>query len=770
MDRLPGTGDGAPGDAFTQVLGLPDGGFVVFWTGTIGGMAAPTMGHHFDATGTPLGLSFVLAGVSGVTPSVATATGIQAVTSFLRDEDTQTVLHEFTPDGAPVAVSPVEDLLDTTRGLSLASTPGDGLIVVWSNGYNGYNQVFSQRFGANLSPAGPISPVTVPPEDGGSVGDVVSTSDGGFVTGWYDEDLGNIWARQVDGHDVPKCEPFQVAYGLQTSTPPEFCTDANDDFIVAWSGTGGGAFRRYAKNAHPITPPLGAGFDLWSLACLARASIVVGFAAYPSTAIIGRAFDAESRPVGHLLIPAVLSRSATVSAARDDAAFVVAWSDCGTNPDNCDIFAQRYALAPGEDCSGDCNSDGIVTVDELVGAVNLALNDPPDYQDTCATSACPFIDTDLDCKVSITELIAAVNQALNGCDTGTTPTPTGPPNPTAISTPSPTPCAGDCNGDGVVSANEVATMTEIGLGVASPSQCPSADTQHDYQVTVDEILGGLNNAVFGCGSNVPPEAACPRSRPAEVGAGFVVGDLGATLSVPLTIDYGLGGVAGAQADLLFDQTIVAPQLDPQGQPVCLLDHRLRGFTLRTSLAPGRLRILLVPSFDPLPMSLPSLADGVVARCGFTITANAQYERGYPLTPDRVVVADVAGRLVESRTDGGAFDVFSGFLSVHGEATEIAAGKEDESYLVTVEGDIPSPPEVTVAALTDRCTVAASHAGPFNDFVRLSIPPASRSTSHFVVRGTTGDTGTCVLLVDASGGYAGNAAYLSIIQPAPEPSD
>lgn len=59
-------------------------------------------------------------------------------------------------------------------------------------------------------------------------------------------------------------------------------------------------------------------------------------------------------------------------------------------------------------CAGDCNSDGEVTVDEVIKGVNIAL-------DNTTLSTCPALDVDGNGMVTINELIVAVNNVLNGC-------------------------------------------------------------------------------------------------------------------------------------------------------------------------------------------------------------------------------------------------------------------------------------------------------------------------------------------------------------------
>jgi hypothetical protein len=68
--------------------------------------------------------------------------------------------------------------------------------------------------------------------------------------------------------------------------------------------------------------------------------------------------------------------------------------------------------------------------------------------------------------------------------------------PTA--TPTPLPCVGDCNGDMVVTVDELLTMVNIALGNANVSACTAGDANGNGQITVDEILTAVNNALNGC--------------------------------------------------------------------------------------------------------------------------------------------------------------------------------------------------------------------------------------------------------------------------------
>jgi Big-like domain-containing protein len=106
-------------------------------------------------------------------------------------------------------------------------------------------------------------------------------------------------------------------------------------------------------------------------------------------------------------------------------------------------------------CVGDCNGSGMVTIDELVTGVDMALNDLP-------SSHCPAFDANGDGRIRVEELVMAVNAALGGCAVITptpnlgsptvTPTPTATPT-TGASSPTPSPTS-----SGATLANIQATI------------------------------------------------------------------------------------------------------------------------------------------------------------------------------------------------------------------------------------------------------------------------------------------------------------------------
>ena len=112
-------------------------------------------------------------------------------------------------------------------------------------------------------------------------------------------------------------------------------------------------------------------------------------------------------------------------------------------------------VSPGLACTGDCNGNGSVTIDELVFAVQIALGEAP-------LEACATLDRDGNGQVSVDELVAAVDAALTGC-TPLTPLPTAPPTATFA------PCAGITPRPGVGATTVLVTQgLEHPVHIAAP--------------------------------------------------------------------------------------------------------------------------------------------------------------------------------------------------------------------------------------------------------------------------------------------------------------
>ena len=66
---------------------------------------------------------------------------------------------------------------------------------------------------------------------------------------------------------------------------------------------------------------------------------------------------------------------------------------------------------PNTTCAGDCNGNHVVAVNEIILMIDIAFGDAP-------LSRCPAGDADNDGMITISDLLKAVNNLLNGCPAG----------------------------------------------------------------------------------------------------------------------------------------------------------------------------------------------------------------------------------------------------------------------------------------------------------------------------------------------------------------
>ncbi|GIW45409.1 MAG: hypothetical protein KatS3mg077_2691 [Candidatus Binatia bacterium] len=66
------------------------------------------------------------------------------------------------------------------------------------------------------------------------------------------------------------------------------------------------------------------------------------------------------------------------------------------------------------------------------------------------------------------------------------------------STPTPPRCQGDCNGDGVVTVEELVQMVNIALGSTGVTNCSAGDANRDGEITIEEVVAAVNRALNGC--------------------------------------------------------------------------------------------------------------------------------------------------------------------------------------------------------------------------------------------------------------------------------
>jgi hypothetical protein len=89
----------------------------------------------------------------------------------------------------------------------------------------------------------------------------------------------------------------------------------------------------------------------------------------------------------------------SIAVAAADSARIYAGSSSGV-----------YAIEQAPSCGGDCDANQLVTIDELIAAISIALGERP-------MQACGAADLDSDGYLAASDVIAAVNHALHGCPT-----------------------------------------------------------------------------------------------------------------------------------------------------------------------------------------------------------------------------------------------------------------------------------------------------------------------------------------------------------------
>jgi hypothetical protein len=83
-------------------------------------------------------------------------------------------------------------------------------------------------------------------------------------------------------------------------------------------------------------------------------------------------------------------------------------TDCRSHMCSATAPATGFCLPGGTSCLGDCNRDGSVTVDEIVLITQIALG-------VAGVEACPAADGSGDGQITVEEIIGAVDSALDGC-------------------------------------------------------------------------------------------------------------------------------------------------------------------------------------------------------------------------------------------------------------------------------------------------------------------------------------------------------------------
>src|SRR4029453_11830366 len=130
--------------------------------------------------------------------------------------------------------------------------------------------------------------------------------------------------------------------------------------------------------------------------------------------------------------------------------------------------------------------------------------------------------------------------------------PTSTPTSAPGATPTPLACAGDCDGDGVISIAELIRAVGIALGTVPLDACVAADPLSDGRVTIAELVRCVGSAIGNCRGATP--------RPPVEAAGQPLGNVKAAVHV-LHLDVAeveIGGAHRARARRVSPRTRFLP--------------------------------------------------------------------------------------------------------------------------------------------------------------------------------------------------------------------
>jgi hypothetical protein len=316
--------------------------------------------------------------------------------------------------------------------------------------------------------------------------------------------------------------------------------------------------------------------------------------------------------------------------------------------------------------------------------------------------------------------------------------------------PTPTPgtcgsCVGDCNGNCVVTVDELILMVVVALDDNGTGRCIAGDASGDGHITINEIIGAVNNALTECPSSATPtptvtsgtDGAIPRRA-----AGTTVGLSQGLRALPLVLSSITqlagggggsaadeeGGAAAVQAcsgggtrDFVCTQTL--PTSSPRNYTLsfsgCVLTTagggtvKLDGMITGQSTETGLLAICSLP---PLALSTVSLSNVqvVVKNAAAVTTLSAQFNLTGSLTatPALLSACKVSGLTM---TLNGTMDVQTGTLSetlmfqstnIKLDVTQFSSSCVPVIYQMTLNGN----------ASFDVAALGSALSGTFTNFV------------------------------------------------------
>lgn len=168
-----------------------------------------------------------------------------------------------------------------------------------------------------------------------------------------------------------------------------------------------------------------------------------------------------------------------------------------------DRTTERIARGSGEECraGGDCGAAQERCLDTGLGLPCSPSSRGCECRVACNARECltRAQGRPVDCDALLANANARVESGTFALASVLLNSPIGDVVITSILRPVPPSCAGDCDGSGATTVDEIIISVNIGLGLAPLSACGIADTNADSQLSVDEIIAAVNAALAGCG-------------------------------------------------------------------------------------------------------------------------------------------------------------------------------------------------------------------------------------------------------------------------------
>ncbi len=152
----------------------------------------------------------------------------------------------------------------------------------------------------------------------------------------------------------------------------------------------------------------------------------------------------------------------------------------------------------------DCPPEAACTQDlVIVAATDSDRDEIPDRFDNCELTANPSQDDANGDEIGDACQLAPASptSTATAIATSTAPEEATPTPLVASPTPVVTPCAGDCDGDGGVTIDELITGVGIALGTQPVEACGAMDVNRDGRVTINELIRAVRSALDGCAAS-----------------------------------------------------------------------------------------------------------------------------------------------------------------------------------------------------------------------------------------------------------------------------